>query len=88
MDYDLNKLLSQSDRDEIERAVANAKPGALPSGPASPLCALRLHRWSKWWVEGSGEIHRDGLKVGMWSEQRCVCFGCGKILMRLEEWQA
>lgn len=82
MNLDFNKLLSEGDRRDIERAYSEAKKER--GRVASFLCVFGLHRFSKWWVTSKGDVTRGEDVVGKYTEQKRICFGCGIVKMRDE----
>ena len=90
MDYDIRKILSQSDIDELEAAYQRANAGnpAMRGYALKPVHGERLrcwwgfHRWSKWWISRKGPIEDRGLRIGAYQDQERICLECLKTEMR------
>lgn len=74
MKDDLNQILPEHERREIERIYRATKQESC--APAPWLCRLGFHRWSKWWTTRKGyfsDTHRH------YVEQKRVCCNCGQV---------
>ncbi len=77
MKDDLNQILPEHERREIERIYRATKRESCTAAPW--LCRLGLHRWSKWWTKRSGKYTETNEP---YVDQRRVCCGGGRVQLK------
>lgn len=77
MKDDLNQILPEHERREIERIYRATKRESCTAEPW--LCRLGLHRWSKWWTKRSGQFTETNEPF---VDQRRVCCACGRVELK------
>ena len=77
MKDDLNQMIPEHERREIERIFRATKQESCVAAPW--LCRMGFHRWSKWWTKRAGKYTDTG-----WAfvDQRRVCCSCGLVQLK------
>lgn len=77
MKDDLNQIIPEHERREIERIYRATKQESCVAAPW--LCRMWCHRWSKWWTKRSG-VYSDTNQP--YVDQRRVCLRCGQVQLK------